>query len=368
MEKSNVLIATGGTGGHIFPALVLGNYLKSKGYEILLTADIRSENILGKNAGNLNYKLIKSGCKLTSLSSIKNILSGIRQSSKIVNNFKPSVVIGFGSYATLPPLLVSRHKKIPFCLHEQNSYIGRINRFFLKDAKYLFTSFQEMYGININYSEKIVFTGNPLRDEVKKFKNDSFSYPNEKENFNILIVGGSGGATFFSTSLKEAFSFLDKKFKARLEVIHQVKEERELDQVREFYSRQNIKARVSRFFDNLPELIDKSHLIIARSGVGTMSEIAAIGRPTIFIPSPNVINNHQYYNATFYKRSNACLVVEEKNFIAADFARTLSLLLEDRNKLETLATNMKKLAVLDAEETVERQIRQIGENGDGVLA
>lgn len=354
MEAKNILITTGGTGGHIFPAIVLGNYLHEKKYNVLIVGDERSENQISKIS--INNRIIKSNYKLLSIKSLKDILFGIYQSFKIIKNFKPNMIIGFGGYATLPILLVAKIKKIPFYLHEQNSYMGRINRFFLKNAKYIFTSFQEMYGMNINYSDKIVFTGNPVRKDIKKYYNNEYKYPEDNENFNILITGGSGGASFFSNGLKETFSFLNKKLKSKIYVFHQVKEDEELDCVKQFYVKENIKSNVSKFFDDMPELIAKSHLIIARSGVGTASEISVIGRPVIFIPSPNVVHNHQIYNANFYKRSNACIIIDENNFIASDFAQTLTILINNKNELESLAKNIKKLAIIDAEETIEKYL------------
>ena len=225
------------------------------------------------------------------------------------------MIIGFGSYTTLPVLMAARFKKIPFCLHEQNSHIGKVNRFFLKDAKYIFTSFQEIYGMKIEYSDKIVFTGIPIRNEVKKYSNSEYTYPKDNEKFNIVITGGSGGASFFSNEFIKTFSFLDKKIKNKIRIFHQVKNIEEIDFVTNFYEKENIEHTIKPFFENMPELMFKGHLIIARSGVGTISEITAIGRPVIFVPSPNVVNDHQTYNANFYKRNNACLLVEEKSFI-----------------------------------------------------
>lgn len=354
MEAKNILITTGGTGGHIFPAIVLGDYLQERKCNVLMIGDERSENQISKTF--INHKIIKSDYRINSIKSVKNILVGIYQSYKIIKDFKPNMIIGFGGYATLPVLLVAKFKKIPFCLHEQNSYMGRINRFFLKNAKYMFTSFQEMYGMNIDYSDKIVFTGNPVRKDIKKYYNNEYKYPETSENFNILITGGSGGASFFSNELKETFSFLNKKLKSKIHVFHQVKEDNEIDCVKQFYMKENIKFMVSKFFDNMPELITKSHLIIARSGVGTSSEISVIGRPVIFIPSPNVVHNHQIYNANFYKRSNACMIIDEKNFIASDFAQTLTTLINNKNELTSFAKNIKKLAIIDAEYTIAKYL------------
>lgn len=350
MESKKIIISTGGTGGHIFPAVVLAKYLKNNGFDILITGNEKIHNYL-KNE-KLEYRIISSGYSLKNFKSVKNIIVGVVQSFKLLEKFKPDIIIGFGSYTTLPILLTACFKKIPFCLHEQNSHIGNINRFFLKKAKYIFTSFQEIYGIKIEYSDKIVFAGMPIRDEVKKYINSKYIYPKENERFNILITGGSGGASFFSNEFMKVFSFMDKRMKEKIYIFHQVKEIEEVDFIKDFYEKENIKCMVKSFFENMPELMSNSHLIIARSGVGTASEIAVIGRPVIFIPSPNVVNDHQTYNANFYKRNDACLLVEEKNFIAPNFAKLLTDLILDEKRLEELANNIKKLAVGNAEEVI----------------
>lgn len=350
MERKKIIISTGGTGGHIFPAIVLAKYLKKNKFDVLLIGNKKISDYIKK--GELEYKIINSGYNLKSFKSIKNIIYGIIQSVKIFKEFKPDLVVGFGSYATLPVLIVAYFKKINLYLHEQNSHIGRINRFFSKYAKCIFTSFQEIYGIKIEYSSKIVFSGIPIRDEVKSYSNTIYKYPESDEKFNILITGGSGGASFFSNELIKTFSFLDKDIKKKIFIYQQVKEIEEIESVKSFYKREGIDCEVKQFFINMPELISNSHIIIARSGIGTASEISAIGRPVIFIPSPNVVNNHQFYNADFYKRSNACVLVDEKTFMPPNFANLLKELLLNKQKLEELANNIKALSVKNAEETI----------------
>ena len=350
MESKKVIISTGGTGGHIFPAITLGKYLKNKGFSVLVIGNEKICNYL-KN-GELKHKVVDSGYNLKSFKAIKNIIHGIFQSLKILKEFKAEMIIGFGSYTTLPVLMAARFKKIPFCLHEQNSHIGKVNRFFLKDAKYIFTSFQEIYGMKIEYSDKIVFTGIPIRNEVKKYSNSEYTYPKDNEKFNIVITGGSGGASFFSNEFIKTFSFLDKKIKNKIRIFHQVKDIEEIDFVTNFYEKENIEHTIKPFFENMPELMSNGHLIIARSGVGTISEIAAIGRPVIFVPSPNVVNDHQTYNANFYKRNNACLLVEEKSFIAPNFAKILVNLILNKRELEKLANNIKELSIKNTEEII----------------
>ena len=141
MEQKKIIISTGGTGGHIFPAIVLAKYLKKNKFDVLLIGNKKIDDYIKKD--ELEYKIINSGYNLKSFKSIKNIIYGIIQSVKIFKEFKPDLVVGFGSYATLPVLIVAYFKKINLYLHEQNSHIGRINRFFSKYAKFCFLLFKE---------------------------------------------------------------------------------------------------------------------------------------------------------------------------------------------------------------------------------
>jgi UDP-N-acetylglucosamine--N-acetylmuramyl-(pentapeptide) pyrophosphoryl-undecaprenol N-acetylglucosamine transferase len=351
MDSKKVILTAGGTGGHIFPAIVVGLGLKDKGYDVLLVGDSKIEKYASESG--FNYKMVNSGYSLKSFRSIYNIVRGVWQSFSIVHRFRPDLIIVFGSYITLPMLVVGKLLGIKFCLHEQNSHIGDVNRLFLKYAKCLFTSFQEMYGIRINYSDKIYFTGSPIRRQIRKLCGTSnYKYPEDDEQFNILITSGSGGASFFSREFIKIFASMRKETKAKINIFHQVKQEEELELVKTFYSKELIKNEVKLFFDDMPEKLLYSHLVIARSGMGTASELAAMGRPVIFVPSPNVKNNHQLSNANFFKRNGACIVLEENCFIPTDFAARLEPLVYDREKLENLASNIKKLAAIDAEERI----------------
>lgn len=350
MNKRKIVIATGGTGGHINPAIVVAEKLIQNNYDVLVVGNDKIKNYLVDK--NIDYKIINCGNSLTNFKSLFNIIRGIFQSIKILFCFKPSVVIGFGSYTTLPILLICKIKKIKILLHEGNSFIGKINNFFLKDAIYIFTSFQEMYGINIKYSNKIYFTGFPLKKEVKKLYNSIYSYPDNENKFKILITGGSGGASFFASVFLEMFNYIDSKIKKNIKVFHQVKENEELDKVKLFYNQHNIENEVKEFFDDLPTKMMESNLIICRAGIGTASEVAVIGRPVIFIPSPNVINNHQFYNANFFKKSASVIVVEEKYFLPNKFAEEFTNLIQDKDKLIYMANNIKSLATLNAEDEI----------------
>ncbi|MDR1494775.1 MAG: undecaprenyldiphospho-muramoylpentapeptide beta-N-acetylglucosaminyltransferase [Rickettsiales bacterium] len=351
MSSRNAIITTGGTAGHIFPAASLASLLRERGYSVLFIGNEKMEEYVVKLG--FSYAVVGSGKNLRSFKSFFSILRGVWQSFRIIKKFKPDILIGFGSYVTVPVLLAARLTKTPFYLHEQNLCVGDTNRFFLKYAKHIFTSLPEIYGVEIDHSNKIYFTGNPVRREIQELRNaPTYRCPGSGETLNILITGGSGGASFLVTELLKAFHLLKKKTKMRIKVFHQVKKDEELEMAKRFYDDEMIASEVKLFFNDMPEKMLQSHLIICRSGMGTASELAMVGRPAIFIPSPNVKNNHQLRNAKFFERNGACIVVEEADFSPKGFASNLEFLAANGEKLLELATNMRKLAVVDAGERI----------------
>lgn len=343
--KRNIIIATGGTGGHIFPAMSVANTFIDNDYNVLITTNEKSEKFFVNS--KLNYKIINSGSSILKLKSICNIIKGTLQSIILFFKFKPEAVIGFGSYATLPILIVSKLFKVPIFLHEGNAFVGKINKIFFASSVNVFTSFQEIYGVNIKYSDKICFSGAIPKSEIMKYYDNVYKYP-QNGKFNILITGGSGGASFFSTELIKIFDFISDDLRNKLEIVHQVKSNEEVEIVKDYYSKKNIKSEVKTFFEDISDRMLKSDLIICRSGIGTISEISVVGRPCIMIPSPNVANDHQLYNARFYNKNNSCILFEEKNFIIKSFSIEFEELLNNKDKMEELASNIKSMAVIDS--------------------
>ena len=345
--RNNIIIATGGTGGHIIPAVALADYFIKNKYNVIITGDSNTKKYI--NNDKITFYELESGSSVKKIKSLFRIFIGFLHSFKIIQKTKPDAIIGFGCYRTFPILLASKFKKVPIFLHEGNSVIGKVNRLFLKDCVNIFTSFQEIYGMDVKQSEKIIFSGSVIREGVKKYYNTSYKIK-KSNKINILITGGSGGASFFSTEFIKVFSFLEKDIKSRLFIFHQVKTEEELNLVKSFYNKENIKSKVSLFFDDLPQKIYNSDLVVCRCGIGTTSELSVIGRASIMVPSPNVTNNHQFYNGKFFQRSGACYLLEENQFSPKDFVYVLLDILN--NRLVELSNNIKAMAVIDADKVI----------------
>lgn len=347
-KKPKIFLSTGGSGGHIFPAVAVAEKLTEKKYNTCIIADKIYEKY---SYNNLNHRIIDAGKTLSSFSSIKNIIFGFFQSKKLIKQEKPDLVIGFGSYATLPMLLACFCTKTPFILHEQNAYIGKINKVFGEHAKKIMTTYHELYGIKYKDMNKIVYTGNPVRKDIKRLYNSEYKYPKKDEKFVVLITGGSGGAKIFSEYLPKIFDANHKEEQKNLKIYHQVREEY-LDEVRDHYKKLNIEAKVSTFFKNMDALLEESHLVIGRAGSGTLCETSIAGKPSILIPLANSANDHQEMNAKTYKKNNSAIIVLEKDFNIKDFQKLFFETIIDKNKLEEVSRNARKLAVINAEENI----------------
>jgi len=353
-KKNKIAIVTGGTGGHIIPAKALAKFLIKKGYQVLLIGDKNYKNYVS-NKDKIDYKIIKVGKNLKNLNDIINIIIGFLQSLYFLILKKPDLVIGFGSYATFPFLSASLLMRKKILLHEQNSYVGKVNYFFGRFAKAIMTTYHEMYGIRFADVEKIKFVGNPVRNRIKKLNSSKYSYPKKNEKFNVLILGGSGGATFFSKELIKIFEELPKKVIEKLNVVEQCRED-DLENVKSFYKDLGLKAELKTFFKDIDKKIKNAHLIISRSG-SSIFEFAIARKPMILIPSPNVKNDHQTKNAKQFADVKACIIIPEKTFNVDNFRKDFVKLIKDKSKLKTMAKNTQEMVVLDADERILKIIR-----------
>lgn len=354
-QRRKIFLATGGSGGHIFPAVAVAEKLSNEGNNICIVSDSIYEKY---SNNNLNHRIINSGKTLTSFSDVKNIIKGFFQAKSLINFERPDLVIGFGSYATLPMLMACKFTGTPFILHEQNAYIGKINKLFGRYAKKIMTTYHELYGVKFNDMEKIVYTGSPVRQDIKSLYDAKYEYPKDSEKFIIVITGGSAGARIFSEYLPKVFDITHKAEQKNLKVYHQVRPEY-IDSVKDHYKLIGLDAEVSPFFNNMKELLSKAHLVIGRAGSGTLCETAVAGRPSIFIPLPSHGNNRQDVNAKNFEDKGAGIMILEKDFNIRDFRKVLFDLIKDKNRLEEMSKNAKKIAVIDADDNILNVIKEV---------
>jgi UDP-N-acetylglucosamine--N-acetylmuramyl-(pentapeptide) pyrophosphoryl-undecaprenol N-acetylglucosamine transferase len=350
-----IAISTGGTGGHIFPAKALADFLIKNGYKVYIAADKQYEKYID-NKDKIEYERIQVGQSLKSIFSIKNIVFGFFKSIYLLITKKPDIVISFGSYATFPFLCASVLMKRKILLHEQNSYLGKVNYIFGRFAQTIMTTYREMYGVKFADMNKIQFVGNPVREKIKKLNELQYSYPEKGEKFKILILAGSGGATFFSKEFIKVFENLPKDILEKLEIVQQCREI-DIKEVENLYKKLELKYELKTFFKDVDKKIKDSHLIISRSG-SSIFEFAIAGKPMLLIPSPNVKNDHQTKNAKQFVDMKAAIAISEKMFNANRFSEEFIKLINNKDKLKDLAKNARDMAVLNAEENILKLIEK----------
>ena len=362
--KKKIILAAGGTGGHLYGAISLSEELKLKGYKVFLFTDKRVESLV-KNFDIKNIKIIPSGTFTNTKFfywpiSFFKIISGIFLSLFYMTSIRPSLVIGFGGYPTIPILISAKISKIKIIIHEQNSIIGRANKLLIMICDKITTGFQKTIGVNNRYSHKTIYTGNPVRSEIFKYKKE-YKKRNKNETFNLLIFGGSQGASFFSDMIPLSINKLVKEKKSLLHVFHQVREG-QVDKVKSYYDSKNIKSDVKTFFFNLPKLLNNSHLLISRAGASTVSEVYATKIPAIFIPLPHSIDNDQELNTKELEKIGQVIVKKQKNIDSSILFKMLDKFIEEPEVLEIMARSNKKNYINDSSKKIVSLVDKIIQN------
>ena len=330
-----IIITTGGTGGHIFPAEAIAKGLLDAGYDITFITDKRGANF--RKLNQIPTKIVAATSVtgrsfIGKLSAFAVLCWGAFQSSWYMLQKRPDLVIGVGGYASLPAVLAAQFLKIPTVVHEQNAVLGRANRMLAPRVKMIATAFADTKMVPPGISTFLV--GQPVRDAILKKANSPYPQDNL---FYLLVTGGSQGARFLSRSLPQAILKLPAQIRAKMVITQQARPE-DVDDLQKLYQNGGFYAvTVQSFFDNMPELLAKAHLVIGRSGSSTLAELAIVGRPGIYVPLPTSADNHQFENARQFAESGAGWLVVENDFDEDSLARRLESLIENKEELKTAA-------------------------------
>lgn len=334
------VLAAGGTGGHLFPALALAQELKRRGIAVDLITDMRGDrygsNFPARNVYQVPSATINGRSPVAAANTGLTLAKGVAKARQILGDVNPKAVIGFGGYPSLPPMLAARMRGIPTAIHEQNAVLGRANRFLCRRVNAIATSFQGVKGIDVGTATKVRFTGNPVRDIVLEWAREDYTPPNASGPFQILIFGGSQGARFFSDTLPQVLATYSPDARAALRIVQQAREE-DVARVEAAYNAAGIHAYVQSFFSNLPEAMAQAHLVIGRAGASTVAELTVMGRPAILVPLPNAIDNDQLNNARRLADTGGAVCLEQKNITIDRLATEIGNLLEAPDKLATMA-------------------------------
>ena len=295
-----VVLAAGGTGGHVFPAEALAQELSDRGCRLALITDRRGGDVGGR-LGELETHRVRAGGiagkgMMARAISAGEIGYGTLQSCKLLKRLRPSVVVGFGGYASVPTMLAATYSSISTAIHEQNAILGRANRLLATKVQKIATSYEKVDLIPEAALGRVAYTGMPVRASVKKLNGEPYPPLSERDHFNILVFGGSQGAAVFSRVVPAAIEQLEESQRKRLNIVQQCRQE-DFAELRTVYDRLRLPAEIATFFCDIPQRIASSHLVICRSGASTVAELTTIGRPAIFVPYPGAIDDHQAANA-----------------------------------------------------------------------
>jgi UDP-N-acetylglucosamine--N-acetylmuramyl-(pentapeptide) pyrophosphoryl-undecaprenol N-acetylglucosamine transferase len=351
--KPLILLAAGGTGGHLFPAEALGVELIKRGYRVRLVTDDRalryrglftrdmidvvaSETARGRNPLQLAYATLA-------------LAAGTLGALRLIRREKPVAVIGFGGYPTLPPLIAARIAAVPGIIHDANAVLGRANRFLSRHVRAIATSLPGVLDRDPALSAKTTTVGTPMRPAVLAAAATSYAPPEATGPFRLLVVGGSQGAKVMSDIVPPAIEKLEPSLWGRLVLTQQVRDE-DMARVRAVYDRLKIKAELAPFFTDLPARLASNHLVISRSGAGTVAELAAIGRPSILVPLPGSIDQDQFANAGVLSLAGGALRVAQSEFTPDRLATEISTLAAEPQRLAAMASAARGAGRLDAAE------------------
>jgi UDP-N-acetylglucosamine--N-acetylmuramyl-(pentapeptide) pyrophosphoryl-undecaprenol N-acetylglucosamine transferase len=346
-----VLLAAGGTGGHLFPAEALAVALAKRGVIVDLATDHRaahykfpardvhlipSATVRGRNP----VALAKTGITLA---------LGMAKAWSLIGRIKPAAVVGFGGYPTVPPLLAASLRSVPTVLHEQNGVMGRANRALASRVTAIATSFPKLTRADPALASKISFTGNPVRPMVIEAARVPYAAPAGAEKIRLLVFGGSQGARVMSEIVPKAVERIPAALAARLSVVQQARAE-DIAEVQGTYAQLGVAAEVAAFFSDLPARMANAHLIIGRSGASTVAELSAIGRPSILVPLPHALDQDQFHNAGVLQETGGAIRIEQRDFTPERLASEITRLATDPAALAAMAQSAKSAGAPDAAE------------------
>ena len=342
MGRGVILLSAGGTGGHLFPAEALAHELFARGWEIHLATDSRAGRYAGSFPAARVHEIASStiGSKnpVALARAFWTIWRGARQAGKVIAEIDPKAVIGFGGYPTLPPLWAATRARVPTLIHEQNAVMGRANRALAARVTAIAGGFlPEGKGA---HAQKTVATGNPVRPAVIEAANTPYETPSSDGPFRLLVFGGSQGAQFFSDAAPAAVALLPEDQRARLIVTQQARPEDEA-KVRAAYEKLGVQAEISPFFTDMARRIAQAHLVMSRSGASTVSEIAAIGRPALFVPYPHALDHDQAANAAALAASGGAEVHPQSTLSPQRIAELVGGLMARPERLAEMAAAAK---------------------------
>ncbi len=341
-EGPLIALAAGGTGGHMFPAEALAEELKRRGRRILLVTDERglryAERFPDDERVVISGASPSVGGPVARAEAAIAIAGGLLKALSALRKHRPAAAVGFGGYPSFASMKAAAWLKIPYGVHEQNGVLGRANRQLVGSARFTAHAFPLLEKTPEKARAGLREVGNPVRDAVKAFA--GAPYPGGDDKIRLLIFGGSQGASLFSRVPPAALARLPAETRGRLHVVQQAREN-EVAGVSRAYEEAGIACEVAPFFSDLPARMAAAHLVIARAGASTVTELSIIGRPSILAPLAIAMDDHQTGNARVLSEAGGAILLPEKEFTEQSLSAALDPLLRDHAGLAAMAAKAK---------------------------
>lgn len=355
-DKPLVLLAAGGTGGHLFPAEALAGALTRRGVVVDLATDARAARYAGHFPARKLHVLpadtVRGRSPLALGKTALALGSGIFRGYRLMRTLRPAAVVGFGGYPTVPPLLAAHLAGRPTLIHEANAVMGRANALLAKRVTAIATGYPDIFKDRPELAAKAHHTGNPVRPAVIAAV-APYEPPTAGGRLNLLVFGGSQGARVMSEIVPPGIAHLverlDPAIRARLHIVQQARPE-DIDGVRAVYDRLGVAAELAPFFSDLPARMADAHLVIARSGASTVAELGVIGRPSVLVPLPGALDQDQLANATALADGGGAVLMPQDQFTPERFAALVALHAAEPGRLAAMAEAAHRMGRADAAE------------------
>ena len=357
-----VLLAAGGTGGHLFPAEALGVALIKRGLRVRLVTDARALRYSGLFSPDtidvVPSETVRSRTPWSLARTAIMLGAGTGIALNLMRRLKPAAVIGFGGYPTLPPLFAARLFGVPTAIHDANAVMGRANRLLSGGVSAIATSLPGVLDRDPALRAKTIVTGTPMRPAILAAAAVPFAPPDPAGPLRLLVVGGSQGARVMADIVPGAIERLMPELWNRLMLVQQVRDE-DMARVRAVYDKLKINAELAPFFADLPAQLASSHLVISRSGAGTVAELGAIGRPSILVPLPGAIDQDQFANAGVLVQADGAIRIAQADFTPDRLAAEISALAAEPARLIAMAGGARTVGKLDAAERLADLVEKV---------
>ena len=329
-DPKRIVLAAGGTGGHMFPAQALARELLARGLRVALVTDRRGGGF-GPDLAQVETHRISAGALagrglFGKAANVLRLGLGFLQARGFIARQGAGIVVGFGGYPSVPTVLAGAKLGLRIVLHEQNAVLGRANRLLAGRADALATSFRTVEAIPESCAERVRVTGNPVRPAIAALSRRPYAVPDGADTIRLLVTGGSQGASVFNDIVPEALCRLSPSLRARIHISQQVRGP-ELERIAAAYDACGVRHELRAFFDDMPERLAAAHLVICRAGASTVTELAAAGRPGLLVPYPSAADDHQTANAQRLAEAGGGWLMPQEALSAAYRAERLSSLL-----------------------------------------